>query len=294
MGAPFEWLTDAAASALLEAEFGIPDATLTRLDTERDDSFHVVTPEAEFSLKVAHPLDSPALIDLQSAAVSHVAGLLPVQRVLKTVQGERVARLLTWLPGTPVFDVLPDDRQVGLLGETLGRLNASLVTFEHPEARRVFPWDALRLPDLRTLGESPAFEWFEADVIPNLAELPRQVIHNDFHLGNVLADPATEGYVTGVLDFGDVVHSARIADVAVAASYLISPARLGWRGVELFLAGFERHVAVTDLERTVLPALVAARFAQRILINDWLRRDDPVHDSTANRAALADLLERRS
>ena len=293
MGAPFERLTDAAASALLHSSFDLPTVALTRLDTERDDSFHVVSPEGEFVLKVAHPLDSPALIDLQSTALAHVAGAVPTQRVLRTVPGDRVARLLTWLPGVPVFDVLPDPRQLGLLGETLGRLSVALSTFKHPEARREFPWDALRLLALRRLGDSPAFDWFEADVAPHLDALPRQVIHNDFHLGNVLADPSDPGYVAGVLDFGDVVHSARIADVAVAASYLLSPARLGWRGVELLLGGFERHVEVTDLERRVLKPLVAARFAQRILINDWLRRDDPVHDSTANRAALADLMEGR-
>jgi Ser/Thr protein kinase RdoA (MazF antagonist) len=59
------------------------------------------------------------------------------------------------------------------------------------------------------------------------------------------------------------------------------------------VAAFDRQVRLTDAERDVLPDLIAARFAQRILINQWLDRRDPGHDSLhdANLSALTALLD---
>jgi len=211
----------------------------------------------------------------------------------------RVARLLTWLPGIPVFDAVPDPGQLGLLGETLGRLSTVLSTFDHPAAHRDFIWDAARLhlaDPLRSEAPWPeidaAFALVDAEA---LAALPQQVIHNDFHPGNVLVDHHHPDYVTGVLDFGDVVHTARVVDLAVALSYLRSPLGLG--DLEPFVEGFESIVPLTAAEHSALPALVAARFAQRILINLALSRGNPDQRDTVmegaerNRRALADLLE---
>ena len=305
----FERLSADRAARLIAETWGIEEAELERLDTERDDSFHVTAGEHEFVLKVAHPADDPLYVNLQTAAMSFAAELeprLPLQRVLLSRSGEvepvvddRVARLLTWLPGIPVFDSVPNSGQLRLLGETLGRLSSALSTFDHPAAHRDFVWDAARLHLVEPLRhEAPwpeveaAFSGLDREAI---AALPQQVIHNDFHPGNVLVDPGSPAYVTGVLDFGDVVHTARIVDLAVALSYLRSP--LGITDVTPFVEGFERVVPVTDAERFALPGLVAARFAQRILINLALTRGDPgfrdsaVASAEQNWRALAAHLE---
>ena len=300
MGAPFERLTDAAASALLHSSFDLPTVTLTRLDTERDDSFHVVSPEGEFVLKVAHPDDDELSVNLQTAAMSFASELeprLPLQQILLSRDGDieseadgRVARLLTWLPGTPFFDTTPSEQQLGLLGETLGRLNQALSTFDHPAAHRDFVWDAARLDLVRPLAVAAhleeidaAFAFYDSHILDSL---PRQVIHNDFHPGNVLVDAASPAYITGVLDFGDVVHSLRVADLAIALSYLRSPLEVDGTA---FIEGFERVVRLTSDEKAALPALIAARLAQRYLINHELDPDNPYADQ--NLGALRTLLE---
>ena len=305
----FARLSPAQADEILAEHWGIAGAKLERLDTERDDSFQVTTGEREFVLKVAHPADDPLYVNLQTAAMSFAAELeprLPLQRVLLTRTGEvepdadgRVARLLTWLPGIPVFDAVPNPEQLELLGEALGLLSSALSTFDHPAAHRDFIWDAGRLHLIESLREEAP--WPEIDLAFDLADrdaiaaLPQQVIHNDFHPGNVLVDPGHPGYVTGVLDFGDVVHTARIVDLAVALSYLRSP--LGIRDTSPFVEGFGRVVRVTDAERSALPGLVAARFAQRILINLALTRGNPgsrdsaVASAEQNWRALAAHLE---
>jgi hydroxylysine kinase len=309
---PFEQLSLEAASALLAETWGIDHAQLERLDTERDDSFHVQSAAGEYVLKVAHPEDDPLAVNLQTAALSFASELeprLPLQRLLLSREGDiepvvdgRVARLLTWLPGSPVFSLVPDAQQLVQLGETLGLLSQALSTFDHPAAHREFEWDSTRLDLIASLrSEYPcaeidaAFAVFEARVAPVVGHLPHQVIHNDFHPGNVLADASNPDFVTGVLDFGDTVYTARVADLAVALSYLQSP--LGIADTKPFIDGFERVVRLTDAELSVLPALVAARFAQRILINVSLARGNPgarenaIGGAEQNRAALGALLE---
>jgi len=285
--APFEPLDEGGARVILESEWGLVPEKLTRLDTERDDSFRVETGGADYLLKLAHPADDPLYVNLQTAALSFAADEsgLPLQRLLLTAEGEiepivdgRVARLLTWLPGEPDQPIAP--RLVGL---TLGRLNDALSTFDHPAAHRDLVWDVARLDLIRDLQErfpnDEVAEVFALWDALDLTNLPRQVIHNDFHPGNVLTDGSQ---ITGILDFGDVVHTARVVDLAVALSYFGYDDEL--------IEGFATVVPLTDEERSALPVLVAARFAQRILLNRLLGR----HDQSANEAGLRAHLERMS
>ena len=281
---PFEPLDEGAAGRILETQWGIAPDALRRLDTERDDSFRVTTRSTDYLLKVAHPRDDPLYVNLQTAALSFAAeeSGLPLQRLLLTVEGEiepvvdgRVARLLTWLPGEPGA-LAPHE-----LGQTLGRLNDALSTFDHPAAHRDFVWDVARLDLVRELQErfpneevASVFALWDA---LDLNGLPRQVIHNDFHPGNVLVDGER---LTGILDFGDVVYTARVVDVAVALCYF------GWD--DELIEGFASVVPLRDDERAALPVLVAARFAQRILLNQLLGR----HDQSSQLAGLREHLGR--
>ena len=312
LAAPFESLTSDEAQTLVAVHFGVVDAVAERLDTERDDSFRMRSPHGDFVLKVAHPDDAPLSINLQTAALAHTADtdpVIPLQRILPSLDGEiepvitlangdqRIARVLTWLPGAPLYTVTPDARQLEKLGEMLGRLSAALGSFQHPAAVREFAWDVAQLPALRPLlAQFPStevadtFSLFDRTVAPVLDQLPRQVAFNDFHQGNVLVDASQPSFISGVIDFGDLVHTVRVADLAVAISYLLYPGNRSAADIEHFVAGFARHVQLTPLEIGVLHPLVAARFAGRILVNQFLSRGNP--DDRGETAAAAALNQR--
>ena len=50
--------------------------------------------------------------------------------------------------------------------------------------------------------------------------LPRQLVHGDINSGNVLFD-GDPPRVSGIIDFGDMVHSYLVGEVAVAAAYAV-------------------------------------------------------------------------
>ena len=56
---------------------------------------------------------------------------------------------------------------------------------------------------------------------PRFAALRRAVVHNDPNDYNVLVDGANGPRVIEILDFGDIVHSYAIADLAIAVAYAV-------------------------------------------------------------------------
>jgi hypothetical protein len=292
--------------------YGLDVIRATRFDTERDDTFRIETLDDDFVLKIAHPADSLRELDLETQALAFAARedpTLPLQRVIPDQAGTispplpqfggRRVRLLSWLAGTPLLETRPTDAQRFELGATLGQLTAALAGFEHPAAWRSFAWDAAQFDSLAPLAatlQEPAVdeivERFRRVVIPRLNEVPKQVIHNDFNPGNVIVDPTGEPYVTGIIDFGDTVHTARICDLAVGVAYQIFPLGQTWDDAAPFIAGYESVVPLESAERDILPDLVAVRFAQRRVINHWLNRDTANgSEFDGNVSALESMLE---
>jgi Ser/Thr protein kinase RdoA (MazF antagonist) len=123
-----------------------------------------------------------------------------------------------------------------------------------------------------------------------MANLPRQVIHNDVNPYNVLVDK-TNGEITGIIDFGDLILAPRINDLAIALSYHVGKAD-GARLVRAGLAGFRRHVQLTEAEMACLGTLVRIRLAMTVAITEWrsaLRPDHAAYIKRNQPAAIAGL-----
>ncbi len=135
---------DGGGGALAE-HWGIDAGELTRLETERDDTFRVAIDGGDLILKIAHPNDPPELIDLQSRAMEHAHAAdpgIPLQQVVRTrddalaaeVDG-RTARVLTWLDGEPMLDSPQSPALLHEAGRMLGRLTRALSGLRAPGRR---------------------------------------------------------------------------------------------------------------------------------------------------------------
>ena len=275
---PFERTDPAAVTALLQDAWGVDIHKLTLLDTERDDTFRVEHAGGELLAKIAHPNDSAGELDLQDQALATMAAHdLPAPRLVPALTGRpvhlvgRTVRVLTWVPGTPTSrDRLP----LRAAGELLGRMSRALEPLKHPAADRTLPWDLRHVPQLAPYSADPfvlaVIDRYATEIAPALEALPRQIVHGDFHPGNVLADE--NDVITGVIDFGDVVSTPRVCDIGVALGYLVPEEGPVDALHTEFLAGFESIAPLTDAERALLPGLVVGRQLQRIVINDELGR----------------------
>jgi 4-aminobutyrate aminotransferase-like enzyme/Ser/Thr protein kinase RdoA (MazF antagonist) len=233
-------VTSGEAVALAREMFGV-DGTASPLPSERDQNFLIRTGGGDrFVLKIANRTDSRALLEAQNAALAHVARSTTLcPRVIPSLNGDEIAekttdagthlvRLFTWLPGVPMASLAdqPPDL-LASLGAAVAELDTALARFDHAAVHREFHWDLARgLALVRELSPRIADPELRALVVrvaqqidfrdgPRFDTLRRAVVHNDPNDHNVLVDRR----VTGILDFGDIVHSYAVADLAIAVAY---------------------------------------------------------------------------
>jgi Ser/Thr protein kinase RdoA (MazF antagonist) len=193
----------------------------------------------------------------------------------------RVLRVFTFVKGPVWARANADGEQLAKVGEMLGRIDVALEAFAHPADRRGLVWDIRHFHELTELVEhtpkaehrtlaGEVFRLFEATVVPSLDDLDTQVIHGDYSPFNVVVDEQSDGYVTGVIDFGDTVRSAVIFDPAVAMANLLgrTPDE-PWRDACSFVAGYQRTRPIKDRELPLLPVAALARLTLRALITNW-------------------------
>lgn len=307
----FDHLSEDDAIEISEEWFGVTAERADRLHTERDDSFRLQTRHGERVLKVAHPADSAMDIARQLRAAEHVAKgdpSVPVQRIVTipggglwlTLPSGRVARMLHWLPGELLLNVATGPVELAALGDVFGRVTRALGSFVDDGVAPPSAWNLQTVPRLTTLladfpndAVAEAITRFNKRVVPLVDRLPVQFIHNDFNPGNVLVDRADPRFVVGILDFGDAVRSFRVAELAVALSYQLSPFRHNWTDLAPMIEAFMQHVPLNETEVALIPDLVAARFAQRILIKSWAaqRENGIFNDRDTILASLTALLD---
>jgi 4-aminobutyrate aminotransferase-like enzyme len=186
-------------------------------------------------------------------------------------------RLFEHLPGRHGGPDL-SDAAVRAYGVTHARLARALRGFFHPAAGRELLWDLKHAPKLREhlehLGDrrglvEPVLDRYDEHVVPHWPALPAQVVHGDMNLGNVLLDD--EGYVSGIVDFGDCCHTAAVADLAVAVASLMRGRAPddAFRAARLAVDGYASRSPLEPAELDVLGDLVATRLAAIVTISAW-------------------------
>lgn len=273
----------------------------TRFETEKDDTFLLdCANRGKFVLKIAHPSERMDELDFQVALLRHVEKRdpgLPVPRAHADLDGadlphvttrageRRVARLIDFLPGTPLDRTTSTAPQRERIGEVLARLRHSMADFSHPADGRRLAWDVTHLLDLSDLlvfvpeGSKRAWTVHALDqfagIKPRLDRCRRQVLHNDFNTSNLVVDHGNPRFLTGVIDFGDAVRTAIAVDAATALMNQMPRTVEPGEGSDLFdrprdvLRGYLRHADLTGEELRLIPFLALGRLAVRALLTCW-------------------------
>lgn len=281
------------AERIVVEEFGIT-GTASPLVSERDQNVKITADDGRgFVLKIGNPADDLGVIDMQNKALLHVANTdpkLPVMRLVPSVRGDHqvdvlgsdgrshIARLVTLLPGGILE---PDELRLDTLyafGVTCARLGRSLRGFFHPAAGHPLLWNVKHALDLRPLvGNIPdpehraivesVLDRFEEHVKPVFSDLRAQVIHNDLTPDNCLFD--LDQRVSGIIDFGDMAHSALVCDFVSTVEPLMGERPDHFEVLEATAAGFCSITPLLDEEIAVLPDLLLARWATTAVISAW-------------------------
>lgn len=293
LSAPTERVTERQAEQLASEHYGLLGRA-RQLDGERDGNFEIATSAGRFMLKVVHSSERRAVTECQTTVLTHlesVAPELPVPRIVRARSGEsfvvpdsgpvagRAIRVITFVEGRPLHGVRTSAELRRNLGRASAALGAALSSFDHPATTEPILWDLAHLTDLRPLiGElastehrgrlSALVDRFETTVRPSLSRQRKQVVHNDFSGDNILigADGVS---VSGILDFGDMVRTELINDVAVAAAYQLSDSDDPTDTVVDLVQGYQQITPLRAEELDLLLELIVARTVVRLTITEW-------------------------
>lgn len=287
--------SEGEAAAMARVQFGL-SGRIRPLAAERDQNFRLDRDDGHaFVLKIANTAEDPAVIDFQTGALLHVAARdpgCPVPRLWPARDGAPWVRVLgpdgaahvvwmqTLLPGVALSDLPVTDARRRAAGAALARLGLALAGYHHPVARHHMLWDLRHAGELvpllphiagpaeRGLAEAALARFAEA-VAPVLDSLPAQVVHNDLNPSNILMAADDPDRISGLIDFGDLVETARVNDVAVAAAYLVARDGDPLDGVVPFLAGYAGVTPLGAAEARLLPELIATRMAMTLTVANW-------------------------
>ena len=298
------------AKKILRDTYDVDARELTELPSERDQNFLVTTPRERLILKIANASESREILGFQNEALQHVAERdpeLPIPRLRKTRTGGAIAdlesghqcRLLNYLNGKPLAKTKPHSpRLLRSLGRFMARLDVALEGFSHKAQDRYLYWDSKHA--VNTIGDgieliadddrqqvADILAAFESDVAPRLDTLPAGIIHNDGNDYNILVDLVDlddlddlkrGGEITGVVDFGDLVSSALVFELANTAAYCMLDKSEPIRVAVDVVTGYHEVRPLTDDELAVLFASIRIRLAMSVAVAARQTKDEPDKD----------------
>ncbi|MFT7619219.1 MAG: 4-aminobutyrate aminotransferase-like enzyme/Ser/Thr protein kinase RdoA (MazF antagonist) [Planctomycetota bacterium] len=274
---------------------------LDPLPGERDQNFRLTTDEgAEFVVKISHPQESKPVLDMQGAVLNYLASNSDADvfpRMEPSISGDPIilvaigqeswlVRLVSYLPGQPLAKVpVLSPKTLFMLGICIGKMDKVLSGFSDVAMHHEQAWDTKHA--LRTIdalipvihdAQSQALvreriESARSRIVAQLFELPMQVIHNDLNDYNVLVDG--DQRITGLIDFGDMVHSYRICDLAHSLAYLILDREDWGRLVKDVVDGFLTQETLTPSEINLLPDFIQFRLCLSVCMAASSRQADP-------------------
>lgn len=317
----FPEFTEQDAVRFAHEHYGL-QASARPLPSERDQNFHLATEDGkEFVLKIANATEERAVLDLQNQVMEHLALREPgleVSRLCRTTSGKSIAdissgdgkphflRLLTYIPGKLLANVRPhSDSLLRSLGHVLATLNHALQGFDHPAAHRVLKWDLARglwireymrhlVDPLRRKLVKRHVNHFELYTQPVLVKLPCSVIYNDANDYNVLVGRDPRDYrVIGVIDFGDIVYSNTVSDLAVGLAYAMLGKNDPMTAAYEIVSGYHEKQKLEELEIKVLFSLAVMRLCISVTNSGYQRTVEPDNEYLVISEAPAwDLLEK--
>lgn len=283
--------------------------TASPLAGERDQNFKIETPGGNYVLKIANPETRLEVLELENQAIriAHAISDFDSPQIIKSLDNHAIipvtesgqswhVRCLTYVPGTPLASFPSHTPELlSELGRCLGLLDVQLKTLDQISvARRELSWDLARAPESIQIALPLTDSTDRLDLLlyflslyegvaSRVRQLSQSVIHNDANDYNVMIamDPLDETASIGLIDFGDIVYSTTINDLAICCAYAMLGKSNPIQAMEAVTTGYHQSHPLSDAEISCLFPLACLRLAQSVSISIEQQRRDPDNDYLA-------------
>lgn len=199
---------------------------------------------------------------------------------------KRFTQLITWIDGRLWSSVNPVTHKLLFsLGNQAGILTKAFQGFEHPQAHRYFEWDLAQAGwtseylDLFSDEKRKILADFQnqySSFQPEYHKLRKSIVHNDVNDNNIIVtDNLSDPVVKAIVDFGDVIHTQVINDLAIAIAYAVmgKPDLLG--AALPLVEGYNNYFPLEEKELEFLYTLVAMRLVISVTKSAINRKAEP-------------------
>lgn len=259
-----------------------------------------------YIIKIANNNEPKIELEMQNAAMAHLhKKSMATPYCLSNANGQLIShivnetkqafsfRVLTFLEGQFYAQSKGDAHTPALwhsLGNFLGKIDNALADFEHAGAYRYLEWDLAQgygvcqsKKHLLTGQQLELVEYFlnyyQINTLPQLAKLPQCVIHNDANDYNLLIDDISQpSRITGLIDFGDMVYSHKINELAVACAYALMNQQQPIVTLKHIVAAYHKLSPISDNELYVLYSLIALRLCTTVCNSAKAIKESPDND----------------
>lgn len=197
----------------------------------------------------------------------------PVKNILakycsleKIGDNQYMVRLLEFLPGKPIHEVILTNNLFFQAGEYVAHIDRALKSFQHDAYKdHKTLWMMESVPKLsdffyalkdaeKQVIVEQVIEAFEKNVLINIDDFEKGMIHGDFNEQNIIVnktDKPNEYKISSIIDFGDSCFSHYVFELAISMCYMmIQTGEIETGG--LVLAGYTSVRHVPEHERKVL------------------------------------------
>ena len=269
-------------ATLLESHYGIY-GTIKELEGYDELNFLVqTTDQKKWIVKIANASHVFSFVEAQTKILSHLSQtnlsnyfqkplLNNQEKNITYIQKENTPfciRVLGFLEGTFWYELKNHAPALFYsLGNFLGSMDKALQNFSDPSMHREYTWDisttlnarykinAIQDPEKRRMV-GYFIQQFETIVSPQIYSLRKGYVHNDANDYNVLTNGDK---VSGLIDFGDMVYTAIINNVAVACTYAMLDQPDPIASACLVVKGYHEQYPLEEKELEILYYLIAGR-----------------------------------
>lgn len=288
---PSENLSFEQIQPILKTEYGL-EGKLDKLASYSDENLRLTDSDGQvWVVKIAGPGVQVMELEMENEAMAHLSqqGLaVPLAQsnqqgktltVVNSANRDYYLRVLNYLPGDFYADSDGDQHGPSLwqsLGQFMANMVEGLASFKHQGAYRYLDWDLAQgfavcqmkkslLPEHERQQVEGFLNGYSRHVMPVLDQLPKGVIHNDGNDHNLLVDDVKQpSKIIGLIDFGDMVYSHQLNELAVTSAYALMGQNDQQRVLENLCLGYHRVHPLSELELDVLPYLIALRLCTTV------------------------------
>ncbi len=264
----------------------------------------------KYIVKIANTGEAKIELAMQNEAIVHLTHKnLPVPQVISNGVNNMITelpteegvifylRVLTYLEGnfySDITKVAPDTATelVTDLGRFIAKTVQALSNFEHVGAYRYLEWDLaygygicqLKKHHLSNDKEQAQLvdhflALYHSQTLPILAKLPKSIIHNDANDMNLLVDDKYQASkITGLIDFGDMVFTHTINELAITAAYALMNQENPITALKSLVSAYHQIKPLTDDELAVLTSLIALRLCVSVCNSAQGIKENPEND----------------